>query len=380
VSYFLAFLAFAALIILHEAGHFAAAKAVGMRVEKFSLFFGPMIARKQIGETVYGIGTIPLGGYVKITGMSEVEFAGVDFVSAHEEEDVKRRAYYNQPVWKRIVVIAAGPAVNLLIAFILVWVLFLGNSHYVTTKAGYAIPTTSTVTKIAPHTPADGTLKVGDQIVSVDGASVEGAAGDPNLVHAGIEKHKCAHDARTNGCRATTPVTMVIKRDGQLKTLRIYPRYNAKAKYMAVGFNFNAAFRTEANNIFYSAGHSVTELGHVTGETVSHLVQLFKPKYRRQIQGVVGAYYETATQISDGTDNAIWIIALISLSLGIINLFPFLPLDGGHIFWALVEKVRGQRVSVRTMEMASIVGIVLILGLFALGMVNSVHLISTGKT
>jgi regulator of sigma E protease len=380
VQYFLAFLAFAALIILHEAGHFAAAKAVGMRVEKFSLFFGPMLAKKQIGETVYGIGTIPLGGYVKITGMSEVEFAGVDFVSADEEEDVKRRAYYNQPVWKRIVVIAAGPAVNLLIAFILVWALFLGNSHYVTTKGGYAIPTTSTITGVAPHTPAVGKLRKGDQIVSIDGVKVEGAKGDPAAVHGEIVKHKCAHDAKIRGCRATTPVTMVIKRDGQLKTVHIYPVYNAKEKYMAVGFGYDPAYRTEQNNVLYSAGHSVTELGHVTGVTVSHLVQIFKPKYRKQIQGVAGAYYVTAKQINKSAEDAIWIIALISLSLGIINLFPFLPLDGGHIFWAIVEKVRGKRVSVRTMEMASIVGIVLILGLFALGMVNSVHLISSGRT
>jgi regulator of sigma E protease len=380
VAYFLAFLAFAALIILHEAGHFAAAKAVGMRVEKFSLFFGPMIAKKQIGETVYGIGTIPLGGYVKITGMSEVEFAGVEFVSAHEEEDVKRRAYYNQPVWKRIVVIAAGPAVNLVIAFILVWVLFLGSSHYTTTKAGFAIPTTSTVTKVVPNSAADGKLVAGDRIVSVDGVKVQGAHGNPAAVHTEIEKHTCVNGEKVNGCRATTAATIVVKRDGQLKTLHIYPRYNTKSKGMLVGFAYDQAFRTQGNGVLYSAGHSVTELGHVTGQTVSHLVQLFKAKYRRQIQGVAGAYYETATQISQSTDNAIWIIALISLSLGIINLFPFLPLDGGHIFWALVEKVRGRRVSVRTMEIASIVGIVLILGLFALGMVNSVHLISTGKT
>src|SRR5579884_2509708 len=98
MSYFLAALGFAALIILHEAGHFLAAKAVGMRVERFSLFFGPMFVKRRVGETEYGIGVIPLGGYVKISGMNP------------EEElpaDVAPRAYYNQPVWKRIVVILA---------------------------------------------------------------------------------------------------------------------------------------------------------------------------------------------------------------------------------------------------------------------------------
>src|SRR4030081_350226 len=122
MSYVLAFLGFAALIILHEAGHFVAAKAVGMRVERFSLFFGPMLVKFRRGETEYGIGPIPLGGYVKITGMNPNEDI---------PEEVADRAYYRQPVWKRVVVILAGPAVNLLIAFGIVWALFLAHGQQV---------------------------------------------------------------------------------------------------------------------------------------------------------------------------------------------------------------------------------------------------------
>ena len=102
MSWLLAFLGFAALIILHEAGHFAAAKAVGMRVERFALFFPPLWARHKRGETEYAIGMIPLGGYVKITGMNPAE---------EIPPEVAHRAYFRQPVWKRIVVISAGPAV-----------------------------------------------------------------------------------------------------------------------------------------------------------------------------------------------------------------------------------------------------------------------------
>ena len=110
MSWILAFLGFAALIILHEFGHFIAAKATGMRVEKFSLFFGPMLAKFQRGETTYGIGPIPLGGYVKITGMNPAE----DIPPEHAH-----RAYYRQPVWKRVAVIIAGPVVNIVIAILL---------------------------------------------------------------------------------------------------------------------------------------------------------------------------------------------------------------------------------------------------------------------
>src|SRR5215216_5421370 len=110
MSWLIAFLGFCALIVLHELGHFTAAKLVGMRVERFSLFFPPLIARKKIGETEYSIGALPLGGYVKISGMSPAEDL---------PDEVRTRAYYSQPVWKRIVVIAAGPAVNFVLAFVL---------------------------------------------------------------------------------------------------------------------------------------------------------------------------------------------------------------------------------------------------------------------
>src|ERR1700744_472707 len=104
MSYVLAFLGFIALIILHEAGHFVAAKATGMRVEKFSLFSPPTILRYRRGETEYALGATPLGGYVKITGMNPNE---------EIPDDVRPRAYYNQAVWKRIVTSASGPAANI---------------------------------------------------------------------------------------------------------------------------------------------------------------------------------------------------------------------------------------------------------------------------
>src|SRR3954469_3967098 len=107
-----AFVGFSTLIMLHEAGHFAAAKATGMRVEKFSLFFGPMLVKWRRGETLYGIGWIPLGGYVRITGMNPRE---------ELPPEIAARGYFRQPVWKRVVVIGAGPAVNFVIAFVLMW-------------------------------------------------------------------------------------------------------------------------------------------------------------------------------------------------------------------------------------------------------------------
>jgi regulator of sigma E protease len=108
----------------------------------------------------------------------------------------------------------------------------------------------------------------------------------------------------------------------------------------------------------------------VASGTVSTLAKVFQSKERRQLHSVVGIYSYTAQSFSQGPSVALEFLALISLALAIINLFPLLPLDGGHIFWALVEKVRGRRVPLAVMERASLVGVVLIVMLVAVGLSN----------
>ncbi|HEX3802385.1 MAG TPA: RIP metalloprotease [Solirubrobacteraceae bacterium] len=357
MSYVLAFLGFALLIVLHEGGHFVAAKAVGMRVERFSLFFGPMFIKRRIGETDYGVGVIPLGGYVKITGMSPHE--------TFETPEIEARAYINQPPWKRIVVIAAGPAVNLLLAFVLAWVFFLGvGNHNVTNKSGQDV-STNQVAGIIAGSAAVGQLQVGDRVVSVDGVK-----GDADQVRDQIAKHTCAGDARVNGCKATTAATLVVRRHGALKTLHLRPRWSSADKEMLVGFAF--AGKLAPNGVFYSAGHSATGLWNVTKATVTDIVEIFKPQDRKQLHSIVGAYKVTQEDIASGWTTGVEIIALISLSLGIINLFPFLPLDGGHIFWAVAEKIRGRRVPFVVIERASLIGIALIAILLFVGISNDI--------
>src|SRR5918999_1963664 len=153
MTYVLAAAGFAALIILHELGHFAAAKAVGMRVERFSLFFPPLLARVRRGETEYAVGAIPLGGYVKITGMNPAE---------EIPPDVAHRAYYRQPVWKRIVVISAGPLVNIVLALVLL-------TSYLLIWGAPVGQTTNTVEALARDGAAAQVLRLGDKVVAVDG-------------------------------------------------------------------------------------------------------------------------------------------------------------------------------------------------------------------
>jgi regulator of sigma E protease len=346
LCWFLAVAGFSALIILHEAGHFAVAKWTGMRVERFSLFFPPYLARKRRGETEYCVGLVPLGGFVKITGMNP------------EEElppDVAPRGYYHQPVWKRIAVIAAGPTVNIFIAFVIIF--FLAFDF---------VETEPRVADVKPGSAAAETLRPGDRILSVDGTSSE----DPDVIARQISSHECAGRPRA-GCRAATPATLRIERDGRTVTVRVRPRYDTAAERTVIGFSFGQ--RPVDPTISQAAGRSLDIMWQVTSGTVETIAQIFNPDRRDEISGVVGSYETTRQAIKFDTRRALFILALISLSLGVINLFPFLPLDGGHIFWSVVEKIRGRPVPLRIMEQASMLGILLVAFLFFVGLSNDVE-------
>jgi regulator of sigma E protease len=350
VSYVLAFVGFALLIILHEAGHFTAAKAVGMRVERFMLFFPPLIAKVQKGETEYGIGVLPLGGYVKITGMNP------------EEElppDVAPRAYYHQPVWKRIVVIAAGPFVNVVIAFLILFGLAFDSAQL-----------TSRIGEIVAGSPAEGTLRPGDEILAVDGRG-----GDQLDFQRRISSHRCP-GRQTNRCLAETPVVLQIRRGNRVLTVRVRPRYDAELRRTRIGFGFG----TEPldPSIPEAADAAASLMWAVTRGTVEAVVRIFDPEQREQISGVVGSYEVTRQAFTFDERRALAFLAVISLSLAIINLFPFLPLDGGHIFWSIVEKIRGRPVPFRVMERAGVVGFMLVIFLFFIGLQNDIGRLTGG--
>jgi len=350
MSYVLALLGFAALIILHEAGHFAAAKAVGMRVERFSLFFGPLLVKVRRGETEYGIGPIPLGGYVKITGMNPRE---------EMPDEVRPRAYYNQPPWKRIVVILAGPAVNLVVAIVIVFAVYWANGYY---------DSTPRIGAIESGTAAATALRPGDKIVSVDGL-----AGSSDQLRNQLASHRCA-GAQTDGCEAATPARVVVSRAGQLLTFRLRPRYSASAGRPLLGFVWGE--RHVAVGPAKAASLGISDLWAETTGTVSRVARIFEPKDRAQVHGTVYGFKVTQQSFAKDTTTALFVLALISLSLAVINLFPFLPLDGGHIFWALAEKIRGRRIPFEVMERAGVVGFVLILMLFAVGLSNDISALS----
>ena len=352
LSFFLAFAGFALLVILHELGHFSAAKAVGMRVEKFSLFFPPTLWSRKVGETEYAIGAIPAGGYVKISGMNPDEDL---------PEEVRDRAYHAQPVWKRILVIAAGPAVNLVLAFVLLFAFFA----LIGPETG-----SSKVGAVEKAYPAQGVLRPGDRLVAVDEHR-----GEPIELSKLIARHKCAQEPPEKGCKAAEPVQVTVVRNGHKRTFSITPVYDPVAKRTRLGFAYapgpreqlglGEAFSTTADRFWF-----------ISKSTLELPARLIDPEQRKEISGVVGSYEVTRQTILNQVEDVVGILAIISLSLAIVNLFPFLPLDGGHIFWAIVEKVRGRPVPLRVMERAGVVGFMLVILIFLIGLSNDIDRLS----
>lgn len=148
----------------------------------------------------------------------------------------------------------------------------------------------------------------------------------------------------------------------------MYPVYDAADGFMRVGFEFGTAGLGAGT----AASASASRMWYVTHVTVTTIGRLFEPQERRQLHGVVYGYTATQESFAQSPTLALEVLALISLSLAIVNLFPFLPLDGGHVFWALAEKLRGRKISFEVMERAGVVGFALIVLVFVIGLSNDI--------
>jgi regulator of sigma E protease len=373
VTWVIAIAGFCALIMVHEAGHFLAAKAVGMKVERFSLFFPPKLLSFRYGETDYQLGALPLGGYVKITGMSAEELATVDPVDLP-------RAYYNKEPWKRVVVILAGPAMNLLTAFLLIAALLMAGNLDAAIALDNLAPAQKTIRQvpttivgaIAKGSGAHGILKLGDRIVAIGGKTIS-----PRSVDAAIQHDTCAGGAKRNGCAATVPVSVTVLRRGYERTVAITPHYDSQLKRMVLGVGLDARAVANHFGVFAALGTSVGTMWDLGTSTITHYFDaLVSSKARGQLQSAVGIAQDTQQAVAAGAGLALVLLALVSLVLAVVNLFPFLPLDGGHVVWSIAEKIRGKRISLSAMWRYSTPGVILLAFLVVSGISNDISRLS----
>ena len=376
----------ALLVMIHEAGHFFAARAVGMTPRKFYLGFGPPIVKKVRGGVEYGIGSLPLGGYVKIPGMNrpspgdltaslqpaarerlQPELARLDMALRRGDDDAARAAleelrpavgtsrmwqelewslapdaYWRQATWKRLTAIAAGPAVNLVFAFILFAVLFMVASTRDTNVIG-------TVVKGTPAAAAG--LHPGDQVLRVAGVKV-------------TPKEIPAHIRATDG----QPFRLVVLRHGHRVTIGpVRAKLNQGAYRIGIAIEARTG---PGESVPHAAIDSVRLTWSVTSSTVNGLTHLARGRDTNQVSSSVGIVRVSAQAWRQGLRDFLFVLGLISLALGLLNLLPVLPLDGGHIVMALVEKVRGRTFAQTVYVRYSMIGLTLFAVLMYFGLRN----------
>jgi len=398
MSTLVAILGLAFLILIHEAGHFYTALAVGMRPRKFYIGFPPPLVRARRRGIEYGIGAIPLGGYVKIPGMHRPAARDLDYKLQHlmrqspalvqPVEAVKRPlaagdydgaraalgeletalresgqstdavadvrdalapdAYWRQTPWKRILVIFAGPGTNMLFAVIVFAILFM-------TGGGKA---TTTVEEVLAKSPAAHMgLRGGDKVLAIDGQIVNTPADIPKRI---------SH----SGGRA---VTLQVARDGRIVILNPTKPEKTNGVYR-LGF----ALKGKGLPPLSALWHSVKLTGLVSRDIATSLTHLVHKQGREEISSPVGIVQGSSAAVHQGLDSYLWTLGLISLSLALLNLLPLLPLDGGHIFFSLLEAIRGRAVAREVYERVSAIGIALVLMLFFIGLSNDVGRIGGG--
>ncbi len=398
MNLFISILGLAALILVHEAGHFFTARAVGMSPRRFYLGFPPALVKTTRKGIEYGIGAIPLGGYVKIPGMhrpapsdvdmhfgralteapqlvgpltrlkgrfeegdfstatttlQEVERTVEDTALSPEADKAARRglteiadglgsdAYWRQATWKRVAVIFAGPGVNLVVAIAIFAVLFMLSGG----------PVTRTVDSVREGRPAETVgLRSGDAILAIGERAVE-----PD----GISQRIAASRGR--------PLTILVERDGRRVRLGpIRPRQDGGA------YRLGFALRGQGLAAPQALWRSVKLTGIVTREIGASLGRLVRGSGREDISSPVGIVQGSSNALDQGLQNFLWVMGLISLSLALLNLLPLLPLDGGHIAFSLIEGLRGRAVGRGVYESFSAVGIALVLLLFFVGLTNDI--------
>jgi regulator of sigma E protease len=376
----------ALLILIHEAGHFFAARAVGMTPRKFYLGFGPPLVKVTRGKVEYGIGALPLGGYVKIPGMSRpspgdlkatlppearaahrVELARLDAAIERGDLDDARTelaalrpligetrlvqelawslepdAYWRQATWRRLVAIGAGPGINLLFAFVLFTALFMLS----TTRS------TNVIARVEAGSPAAAAgLHAGDKIVSVQGTRVK----PDDIAHAirGTSGRQFRLVVNRHGRRVVIGPTHARMTDGVYR----------------IGIAIEG--RTGPGESPPAAAKDALSLSWaVTADTARGLAHLVTGRDTNHVSSSVGIVKAQSAAWRQGVRDFLSVLGLISLALALMNLIPVMPLDGGHIILALVEKLRGRTFAQSVYIRYSVVGLTLFAVLMYFGLRN----------
>ena len=334
---------FGLLVLFHELGHFFMAKATGMRVDEFAIGFGPRIYSYTHGETAYSLRAVPLGGFNDIAGMDP------------EENDAGERGYCAKPIWKRMLVIVAGPLMNFLLPIVIFFCLFLA--------VGVSSPSDRPeLGDLLPDKPAVAAgLEKGDVIVRMNGKATEKWEDIVNIILEEGEK----------------PIKVEFRRDGVEKQTTLIPVYDKSAERPMVGIMSSSDIRQPG--VFEALQLAVYKTGYIMYKMVDGLWSMLSGGAKAELAGPLGVAQMAGEVAQLGFAALMNFAALLSLNLGIINLMPVPALDGGHFVTLVVEGLRGKPLGPKALHYTQMAGITVLVMLMLFATKNDIMRIFFGN-
>ena len=332
------------LVFIHELGHFLLAKRLGVGVLTFSLGFGPKLIGRKIGETQYQIAAIPLGGFVKLIGENPEERV--------KEEDC-HRSFSVQPIWKRTLIIGAGPLANLFFAAILFSSLNLFGIPYLPSKIG----------TVSPGLPAESAgIKTGDVVLSIDAEKVSTWDDLSRIIRA------------SNG----RELLLTLTREGETLEIKVTPQSSKVKNLFGEDVNTYMIGITPSEDIllqqvppWIAVGRGFVQTWNGIELTVVSIVKLIERVIpAKTIGGPILIAQLAGEQAKRGLASLVLFIAILSINLGVINLFPIPILDGGHFLFLGLEALLRKPISIKKMEIAQQIGLIFIILLMVFAFYN----------
>lgn len=335
------------LIFIHELGHFLVAKRVGIKVEKFSLGFPPNIFAKKWGETTYCIGIIPLGGYVKMVGENP-----------DDERTGSSEEFMSKTVGQRAAVIIAGPFMNYILAIlIMVGIFLIGGKPIFDTERVLV----GAVSSDGPAAAAG--MQEGDQIIAINNERVTTF----DSLRVRINQHVAApinltwlRGADTVTAEMTTRAEPIMDADGNVDSVGV------------IGFT-QKVIRRESYGVWESTKSGFVTAHVIVWETVKFVKRFVSGQVSpKMIGGPLFIARQSGKEAEKGPSSLFFFMALLSVNLAVLNVLPIPILDGGHLVFLAVEKLRGEPLSVKTRAIAQQVGMVFLFGLIILVTYNDI--------
>jgi len=362
-----AILALGVLIFVHELGHFLVAKMFNVKVEKFSLGFGPKLFGKQIGETEYLLSAFPLGGYVKMFGEGGIIEGGdvppdqLDSENEHSEptveltEEEKLRSFAHKPPLQRIAIVLAGPTFNLIFAWLAFIVLCMLGVPTVTAKIGEVLP---------DKPAAKAGIQKNDIVTAINSKPVS----------------RWDELASTIAESKGQPLTVSVKRGSQDQQFTITPEPRVSKNLFGEKVNSYAIGVASAGDVVTEYFGPLEAIGKGTSQTITVIELTFMSLVKLAqrivpldtVGGPIMIVKMAGEQAAAGGSNFLAFMALLSINLGVLNLLPVPVLDGGHLFFYVWELIFRRPVKQKVREYATQIGMALLLGLMVLAFYNDI--------